>query len=176
MLGGAALLALSHPRPAQGGPVARPECGASTDVLEREAVLAEVSAFYRDLRTHQWAALLDHFWPAKITALWDPPVGDGAWQDSPRPESSPGEGASACGCYSVDAASGDPASAEIHVVAAWARVLISPCRGPTVQQDGSERHALDELWLLRVSGRWKIVHLESAVGSREVIRLATPSR
>src|SRR5438105_855165 len=160
VLGGAALLALSEACVAQAGPVERAGCAGSGDGIQREAILAEVSAFYRDLRARQWAALLDHFWPAKITARWEPPVADPAWQDSPRPGSAPAEGASTCACP-IDDGSGTPASTEIHVVEAWARMLVSRCRTQAAGPNEREEHRLEELWLLHLNGRWKIVHLAS---------------
>lgn len=159
-LAGAALLALSVAGAAQAGPVQRTRCAGNGDGLQREAIHAEVSAFYRDLRTHQWAALLDHFWPAKIAARWEPPVADPAWQDSPSPGSAPAEDASACACP-IDDGGGALASTEIHVVAAWARMLVLPCRTPPAGPEATEEHELEELWLLHVNDRWKIVHFAS---------------
>jgi hypothetical protein len=158
VLGGAALL--SVPCVAQAGPVERAACGDSGDGTQREAIHAEVSAFYRDLRAQQWAALLDHFWPAKITARWEPPVADPAWQDSSRRGSAPAEDASACACP-IDNGGGAPASTEIHVVAAWARMLVSPCPTQVTGPKAREEHDLEELWLLHVNDRWKIVHFAS---------------
>jgi hypothetical protein len=160
VLSGAALLALSEACVAQAGALARSECARSGDSIQREAILAEVSAFYRDLHARQWGALLDHFWPAKITARWEPPVADPAWQDSARPGSALAEDASACVCP-IDDGNGTPASTEIHVVTAWARMLVSPCRTQATGPKAREEHGLEELWLLHVNDRWKIVHLAS---------------
>jgi hypothetical protein len=162
VLAGAALLALSVACVAQAGPVERMRCPGNGDRLEREAIHAEVSAFYRDLRAQQWAALLDHFWPAKIAARWEPPVADPAWQDSPRAGSAPAEDASACECP-IDDGSGAPASTEIHVVAAWARMLLTPCGTQAAGPEPREEHGVEELWLLHVNDRWKIVHFASGV-------------
>ena len=165
VLGGAALLALSEACVAQAGPVERAGCAGSGDGIQREAILAEVSAFYRDLRARQWAALLDHFWPAKITARWEPPLADPAWQDSPRAAGARPEDGSACACP-IDDADGAPASTEIHVVETWARVLVSPCRTQSAGPRAREEHGLEELWLLHVNGRWKIVHLTNGAAPR----------
>jgi hypothetical protein len=158
-LSSAVLLALSEVCVAQAGPAARPGCASSTDSIPREAILAEVSAFYRDLRARQSAPLLEHFWPAKITSRWQPPVADPAWQESPPPADAPAEDVSACPCP-IDDAHGSPASTEVHVVAAWARVLVSSCLQPVGSRAIGEQR-VTELWLLHVSGRWKIVHLAS---------------
>src|SRR5690349_341508 len=112
VLGSAALLALSEACVAQAGPAARAGCAGSTDGIPRDAIVAEVSAFYRDLRARQWAPLLDHFWPAKITAHWEPPVADPAWRGSPPPADAPAEDVSACPCP-IDDADGASASTEV---------------------------------------------------------------
>jgi hypothetical protein len=153
-----AALVASGQTVAQISPKARTACARTGDGSEHGAIVAEVSAFYRDLRAQQWAAVLDHFWPAKITARWEPPLGDAAWEDSPQAASTSKEDASACACH-VDDATGAPASTEIHVVAAWARVVVSPCRTLSIDSRATEEEKGQELWLLSVSGRWKIVHL-----------------
>lgn len=152
----AALVALGQSA-AQVSAEARAACGRTGLGSEHEAIIAELSAFYRDLRSRQWAAVLDHFWPAKITARWEPPVADPAWEHSPPRAMATTDDASTCACP-IEDENGAPASTEIHVVAAWARVLVSPCRR---QSGGPNGEDVQELWLLQVSGRWKIVHLVS---------------
>jgi hypothetical protein len=139
---------------AQTDPQARTGCARAEGGSQQEAIISEVSAFYRDLRAQQWAAVLDHFWPAKVTARWEPPLGDAAWQRSPN---APANEVS-CACF-IDDENGASASAEIHVVAAWARVLVSACR--TQSATGNGKGEVHELWLLQIRGRWKIVHLAS---------------
>ena len=121
-----------------------------------DAVISEVSTFYRDLRTRQWAAVLDHFWPAKIVARWDPPTADPAWRDSPRASGSARD-VNACTESIVDDL-GALASAEIHVVADWARVVVFRAEraGPNAHREAR----LEEFWLFFSGGRWKIVHIE----------------
>jgi hypothetical protein len=133
-----------------------------------EPIIAEVAMFYRDLQAKRWPALVDHFWPAKIAAHQEAPVADSAWRDCPLLAN----GAKDPGCctYAIDGVPGAPAWAEIHVVAQWARVLVSR---PTAS-DATES-CLDELWLYSLSGRWKILHLASAA-HREVSSRAQPKR
>jgi len=42
-------------------------------------IAMEVRAFERDLAAKDWNAVLGHFWPAKITARWEPPVENEEW-------------------------------------------------------------------------------------------------
>lgn len=139
---------------------------------DRNAVVAEVRAFYGDVHAKRWADVLDHFLPAKVTARWAPPVMSAVWTspetavvaaDPTRPAS---RGAR-CGGAGSDA----ERALMVAVVGAWARVVVPRCAGGGA--DGSAHRsdatsgARDELWLLRVSGRWKIVHLElGAAGAR----------
>jgi hypothetical protein len=105
--------------------------GAERAAADRAAVAAEVAAFYRDLRTRQWAALLDHFWPAKITARWEPPLADRAWQRAPEDARAPAKGSRAPTRPCLAAAANDAPdvtpSADVRVVGAWARVLVTRC-------------------------------------------------
>jgi hypothetical protein len=97
-------------------------------------------AFYRDLDDRNWTALVTHFLPAKVTARWVPPVASSAWAHLEAPPPAPDGGAGASGRCAPRAA--------VAIVGAWARVRVRRCAAP-----------VDEAWLLRVSGRWKIVHL-----------------
>jgi hypothetical protein len=117
----------------------------------REAIQSEVRAFYRDLAARDWPTLLSHFWPAKITARWEPPVESGSWiaDREDAPPNAVGSG-SASG-RRADACAGDGARApwaDVRIEGRWARVLVAHCAAKT-----------DELWLLDVNGRWKIVRL-----------------
>ena len=111
----------------------------SSDSAET-AIATEVRAFYRDFADGRWSAMLDHFLPAKVTARWAPPERSDVWARlvAPPPEMPPS------GSAGKDCAP----RLGIAVVGDWARVLARRCA------------AVDEAWLLRVSGRWKIVHLE----------------
>src|SRR3954467_7912853 len=44
-----------------------------TDSRSEAAIRGEALAFYRDLAARDTPALLNHFWPAKIAARWEPP-------------------------------------------------------------------------------------------------------
>jgi hypothetical protein len=109
-----------------------------SDSAAAAAIRDEVNAFYRDLDARRWSPLLDHFLPAKVTARWAPPTDDPTWSDlaAPRPASESER------CASRTA---------VAIVGDWARVRARRCAA-----------GVDELWLLRVSGRWKIVHLALA--------------
>jgi hypothetical protein len=155
LLVGGALFAPDGTRGTQVGPAGEPRCAGERG----DAVLAEVSMFYRDLHAKQWAALVDHFWPAKIAARRQPPVEDPAWQNAPLDRSGAAAGSSSC-TYAIDAAVGAPASAEIRVVAQWARVLVS--RPMAAIGSNATEVCLEEFWLYSLNGRWKIVHLASA--------------
>ena len=128
--------------------------------------------------TPLFVALVDHFWPAKITARWEPPVGDRAWRHAAESASAPAASAPRGGARSGDCAhsilvSDGPRSVDVRVVGDWARVLVTRCAAPSIALDSgaSPTRRPDELWLLRVSARWKIVHLESAAPAG-----ATPPR
>jgi hypothetical protein len=167
------LAALLAPRalPAQGAATAPPPSAVRHDgsAADRAAIVAEVRAFYADVEARRWANVLDHFLPAKVTARWAPPVGTEAWRSlvpssPPRDTTRLGSGGEP-GCVG----GGAERTLRVAVVGEWARVIADDCaggvHGPT---RGGRARAGDELWLLRVSGRWKIVHLESgAAGSPE---------
>jgi hypothetical protein len=130
-----------------------------------EAEIArEMLAFYGDLEGGRWSAMLDHFLPAKVTARWAPPEGSVAWARLSAPAAA-GAGAGAGAGSSGRCAP----RLSMAVVGDWARVLARRCGA-----------GVDEAWLLRVSGRWKIVRLvldgnrgsgigdrESGIGNRE---------
>ena len=103
----------------------------------------EMRAFYRDLDGSNWNALVTHFLPSKVTARWAPPVASGAWTRLEVPPPTAGGAAGASGRCAPRVA--------VAVVDRWARVLVRRCAAP-----------VDEAWLLRVSGHWKIVHLDLA--------------
>jgi hypothetical protein len=111
-----------------------------------EAVRAEARAFYRDLAARDAPALLDHFWPAKIAARWEPPF-DAAPARSPLLSAAivpPARGATGR-CATGNAA---VARADVRIAGSWARALVPRCTGHD-----------DELWFLEFDGRWKIVRL-----------------
>lgn len=110
------------------------------DSIAQAAILDEMRAFYRDLDDRNWNAMLSHFIPAKVTARWTPPADSSAWArlDVPPPAAEgKASGAGRCALR-----------ASVAIVGDWARVRARRCAAPP-----------DEAWLLRVSGRWKIVHL-----------------
>ncbi|HJU88100.1 MAG TPA: hypothetical protein VJ672_01825 [Gemmatimonadaceae bacterium] len=111
-------------------------CATTDSATAHGAIAAEVEAFYRDFADGRWSAMLDHFLPAKVTARWAPPAQNESWARLTAP--------------AVHTPPCTPRLA-IAVVGDWARVLTRRCS------------AIDEAWLLRVSGRWKIVHLELSV-------------
>ena len=120
-----------------------------TDPQAEAAIRAEARGFYRDLSVRDTPALLDHFWPAKLAARWEPPF-------EPAPAGKPalvsaaiiGTARGARACAPPDAA---VASADLTIQGTWARAIVSRC------PEGD-----DELWLLRFEGRWKIVRLTLA--------------
>jgi len=132
-----ALLAASDTAPATGhSSLATPR-----DSIARAAILDEMRAFYRDLDDRNWNAMLSHFIPAKVTARWTPPADSSEWArlDVPPPAAADGPASVAGRCE---------LRASVAIVGDWARVRARRCAAPP-----------DEAWLLRVSGRWKIVHL-----------------
>jgi len=108
-------------------------------------IAMEVRAFERDLAAKDWNAVLGHFWPAKITARWEPPVQNEEWiaaSPAGRVPIASGSGGTTDGCGEQGVA------VEMAVVGRWARVILPACASPS-----------GELWLLEVNGRWKIVRL-----------------
>lgn len=106
------------------------------DAAEAE-IAREMLAFYGDLEGGRWSAMLDHFLPAKVTARWSPPEGSVAWARLSAPPAAAAGSSGRCAPRLSMAVVGD-----------WARVLARRCGA-----------GVDEAWLLRVSGRWKIVRL-----------------
>lgn len=137
--------AIGHSTLAGGRGLAGPEDSAAT-----AAVAAEVRAFYLDLDAQNWAPLLNRFIPAKVTARWAAPTTNVTWTRLAAPDAVAREAAGPC----------EPRAA-VAVVGDWARVRVRRCAAPP-----------DEAWLLRVSGRWKIVHLELATPPVRLV--ATP--
>ena len=122
------------------------------DRKAEEAIRAEARAFYRDLASQDTPALLNHFWPAKIAARWEPPF------ESPAPRGPPllstaifprARGAAPKGCHAADAA---VARADLRIERPWARAIVARC----LEGD-------DELWFLEFDGTWKIVRLALAM-------------
>ena len=112
------------------------------------AIRSEARAFYRDLASRDAPALLNHFWPAKIAARWDPPF-DTPTARPPRLLSAAilptARGAVPESCAPADAAA---ARAELHVEGSWARAVVPRC------PEGN-----DEIWFLEFDKSWKIVRL-----------------
>ena len=118
-------------------PAARADSSAESMILE------EMRAFYRDLEDRNWAPLLNHFLPSKVTARWVPPRDGTAWAHLEAPSPVADGVARTSGRCTPRAA--------VAIVGDWARVRARRCGA-----------SVDEAWLLRVSGRWKIVYLDLA--------------
>jgi hypothetical protein len=119
----------------------------------RSLITAEVRAFHRDLAGRNWNALLTHFWPAKITSRWEPPVDNPVWA-SASPSASPAIGSG--GAHpAAQRCSGDD-DLTVAIVGRWARVLVPLC---AARPGGRQNDQPRELWMLAVGGRWKIVRL-----------------
>jgi hypothetical protein len=114
----------------------------------RAAILIETRAFQRDLAARDWNGLLLHFWPAKITARWEPPVENPTWAQL----SVPGRATVGSGSASRTANCRADVPA-VAVVGRWARVLLPTCAARPM-----------DLWLLDVNGHWKIVRLDLGEG------------
>ena len=114
-----------------------------------EAIRAEARAFYRDLAAQDTPALLNHFWPAKIAARWEPPFESLPPRGPPLLSTgiSPRPGA-AKGCAAGDVA---VSLAEVRVEGHWARAMVPRCE-----------ESSDELWFLEFGGSWKMVRLALA--------------
>jgi hypothetical protein len=117
------------------------------DRKAEEAIRAEARAFYRDLGAQDTPALLNHFWPAKIAARWEPPFEPAPARPAPLAAGIvPGaQGSPALRCASGEVA---VAQAEVRMVGSWARAMVPRCAGGE-----------DEVWMLEFGGRWKIVRL-----------------
>jgi len=114
-----------------------------------EGIRAEARAFYRDLAAQDMPALLNHFWPAKIAARWEPPFESHPPRGPPLLSTGifPRAGA-AKGCAAGDLA---VSLAEIRLEGHWARAMVPRCA------EGG-----DELWFLEFDRSWKIVRLALA--------------
>jgi hypothetical protein len=112
----------------------------------REAIVAELRGFYRDLHAHRTAPLLDHFWPSKVTARWEPPTTDPTWALLAAPRATMAGSAPSSPCQ---ASFDQPVAPAIAVVGRWARVLVSRC----------DATVADELWMVEMGGKWRIIRL-----------------
>src|SRR3954470_20586071 len=135
-----ALAALARPgqpsSPRRVSPLSRPDSAATALILE------ELRGYYRDLHDRNWTQIVTHFYPAKVTARFAVPDRDPDWIALAVPPSSPHESPDSHG-YCVP-------NAVVAVVGHWARVRARRCTGE-----------VDEAWMYSMSGRWKIIHLES---------------
>jgi hypothetical protein len=105
-------------------------------------ILEELRGYYRDLHDRNWTSIVTHFYPAKVTARFAVPDGDREWLALDMPPLAPHLTADAHGYCMPNAA--------IAIVGHWARVRTRRCTGEA-----------DEAWFYSMSGRWKIIHLES---------------
>jgi hypothetical protein len=105
-------------------------------------ILEELRAYYRDLHDRNWTSIVTHFYPAKVTARFAVPDGDGVWIALAAPPIEPHESPDSHGYCAPNTA--------VVVVGHWARVRARRCTGE-----------LDEAWFYSMSGRWKIIHLAS---------------
>lgn len=109
----------------------------------RSLIAMEAHSFQRDLAVKDWNALVTHFWPAKITTRWEPPVESDVWASTPLEHQAP---------IGFDAAQADLRCGQerstIAIVGRWARVLLPSCASRP-----------SELWMFEMNGRWKIVRL-----------------
>jgi hypothetical protein len=112
-------------------------------------IVTELRAFYRDLRAKRTAALLDHFWPSKVTARWEPPTDEPTWVRLSTPRATMAGSAPSSPCI---AGTDPPITASVAVVGRWARALVTPC-------DASGVGRADELWFVEMSAKWRIVRL-----------------
>jgi len=105
-------------------------------------ILEELRGYYRDLHDRNWTSIVTHFYPAKVTARFAVPDRDPVWIALDEPSVDAHEASDARGnCLP---------SATVAVVGQWARVRARRCTGE-----------LDEAWFYSMSGRLKIIHLES---------------
>lgn len=113
-----------------------------TDSAASDRILEELRGYYRDLHDRNWTSIITHFYPAKVTARFAVPDHDPAWIALGEPAMEPHDTSDAHG-YCLP-------SATIALVGHWARVRARRCTGE-----------VDEAWFYSMSGRWKIIHLES---------------
>lgn len=106
------------------------------------AIGDEMRAYYRDLHDRDWSAIVTHFYPAKVTARFAVPDTHPDWVALSAPPAEP-RGESDARDFCVPRAA-------IVVVGNWARVRARRCTGE-----------VDEAWFYVMSGKWKIIHLES---------------
>jgi hypothetical protein len=113
-----------------------------SDSAASAQIREELRGYYRDLHDRNWTSIVTHFYPAKVTARFAVPSADSAWSalrvPAPAQPATP-ETRGYCA----------PTTA-IAIIGHWARVLARRCTGEA-----------DEAWLYSMSGRWKIIHLES---------------
>ena len=117
----------------------------STSAAAIVAIGTEMRAYYRDLHDHAWSAIVTHFYPAKVTARFAVPDTQPEWLALAAPV------AESRG--NLHAREFCAPRVAIVIVGNWARVRARRCTGE-----------LDEAWFYVMSGRWKIIHLESAQG------------
>jgi len=132
-----ATMSASHPHAPL--PMALPS---GADSAARAQILEELRGYYRDLHDRNWTSIVTHFYPAKVTARFAAPDGDRVWASLPLPAIEPHASPDAHGYCMPNTA--------IAIVGHWARVRARRCTGEA-----------DEAWLYSMSGRWKIIHLES---------------
>lgn len=114
----------------------------ASDSAATVLILEELRGYYRDLHDRNWSSIVTHFYPAKVTARFAVPDHDSRWIALAVPPIDP-QGSSQARGYCIP-------SAGVAVVGHWARVRARRCSGEA-----------DELWMYSMSGRWKIIHLES---------------
>jgi hypothetical protein len=136
-------LALSCSRPA---PTAVPAAREAA-----EAVRAAARGFYRDLASHDTPALLNHFWPAKVAARWEPPFEPAAARATAPLAAAIAPGSRAAASEVCRGGEAAVARAEVRISGSWARAIVPRCAGGD-----------DEMWLLEYQRKWKIVRLALA--------------
>jgi hypothetical protein len=119
------------------------------------AVRAEVEAFFRQATAKDWSAVLGHVWPAKIAAGREPPTADATWRSLDQLESGGAARAAVSGCGEGHAVG----LAAVAVVDNWARVLVARCTKASDASAALPAARLEELWLFRLDGRWRIVRM-----------------
>ena len=130
------------------GPAQTPaQRGTSAHAVPRDSaatmsILEELRSYYRDLHDRNWTSIVTHFYPAKVTARFAVPDHDPAWIALGEPSAEAHETSDAHGYCAPNAM--------VALVGHWARVRARRCTGE-----------LDEAWFYSMSGRWKIIHLES---------------
>ena len=106
------------------------------------AIGAEMRAYYRDLHDRNWSSIVTHFYPAKVTARFAVPDTKPEWKALAAPAAEPRA--------ESDAREYCAPRVAIAIVGNWARVRARRCTGE-----------LDEAWFYVMSGKWRIIHLES---------------